>query len=546
LTHYNYLMESGQNSVQIESIKAIDHLGIVAGTFHKLGLAEIIDRALPKIGQHRISSSQILLALLLNGLGFTERRLYLFPEYCQDLDLERLIGPNITAENINESVIGRLLDQIHAYGPTKLFTDLVTQMFTVYKEALQLGHVDTTNFSVHGEYETGSGDGCIKITKGHPKDKRWDLKRFVLSLVVNQHGIPIFARAHDGNESDKETLLETILSLKKSFTFDPDVIFMGDSALYTEKNIQKLGEHTKWITCVPATIKEMTVLLKSKLSFTPTSDPRYSCFAVDSTYGDITQKWVVISSEDMKCREEKTFDKNLSKRFKASSGGLKKISKVLYACEVDAQNALLRHLSETPLVSLVDNQIEKVSKRANGKQGRPKVGEALITKYQINASIQLNEEVVKVERESLGRFILATNVITLDSEAILNHYKGQMLVEKGFRFLKDKSFRVAEVYLKSEKRIEALCMVMVLCLMIYSYTEWFMRKKLQEEKETVLDQKKKPTAKPTMKWIFFKFREIKSCVIRFNDELMSSVHHLNDELIKILKLLGLEYEKFYI
>lgn len=38
-------------------------------------------------------------------------------------------------------------------------------------------------------------DGCIKITKGHPKDKRWDLNRFALSMVVNQHGIPIFARA---------------------------------------------------------------------------------------------------------------------------------------------------------------------------------------------------------------------------------------------------------------------------------------------------------------------------------------------------------------
>ena len=185
-------------------------------------------------------------------------------------------------------------------------------MFTVYTEVVQLGHVDTTNFSVHGEYKNESGDGCIKITKGHPKDKRWDLVRFVLSLVVNQHGIPIFARAHDGNESDKETLLETIQSLKESFTFDPDVIFMGDSALYTEKNVRALGYHTKWISCVPATIKEMTTLLKSNLSFIPTSDPRYSCCSVDSTYGDITQRWVVVSSEEMKAREVKTFDRNLS------------------------------------------------------------------------------------------------------------------------------------------------------------------------------------------------------------------------------------------
>ena len=102
-------MNSDQNSFKIESISSIDHLGLVAGTFDKLGLAPIIDRALPKIGQHKISSSQILLALLLNGLGFTERRLYLFPDYCQDLDLRRLLGSDITAKHLNESVIGRLL-----------------------------------------------------------------------------------------------------------------------------------------------------------------------------------------------------------------------------------------------------------------------------------------------------------------------------------------------------------------------------------------------------------------------------------------------------
>ena len=67
-----------------------------------------------------------------------------------------------------------------------------------------------------------------------------------------------------------------------------------------------------------------------------------------------------------------------------------------------------------------------------------------------------------------------------------------MLVEQGFRFLKDKSFKVAEVYLESEKRIEAFCMIMVLCLMIYSYTEWFLRKRLLEEKVTVLNQRKNP------------------------------------------------------
>ncbi|AEB69733.1 MAG: hypothetical protein METHSR3v1_590009 [Methanothrix sp.] len=54
---------------------------------------------------------------------------------------------------------------------------------------------------------------------------------------------------------------------------------------------------------------------------------------------------------------------------------------------------------------------------------------------------------------------------------MLRYYKGQQTVERGFRFLKDKCFHVSEVYLKKEGRIEALCMIMALSLLIYSFAE---------------------------------------------------------------------------
>ncbi len=72
----------------------------------------------------------------------------------------------------------------------------------------------------------------------------------------------------------------------------------------------------------------------------------------------------------------------------------------------------------------------------------------------------------------MGRFVLASNDLDLDSETMLNYYKGQQAVERGFRFLKDKSFHASEFFLKKEERIEALAMIMVLCLLIYSYAEW--------------------------------------------------------------------------
>jgi len=129
---------------------------------------------------------------------------------------------------------------------------------------------------------------------------------------------------------------------------------------------------------------------------------------------------------------------------------------------------------------------------------------------------------------------------------MLQYYKGQNAVEKGFRFITDKSFRVAEVYLKKEERIEALSMIMVLSLLIYSIAEWILRKRLKETGETVLNQIGKPTQQPTLKWIFQKFRNINEAVIELKDSVRREIINVNDEQRKIVELFGQECEKYYI
>ncbi len=92
--------------------------------------------------------------------------------------------------------------------------------------------------------------------------------------------------------------------------------------------------------------------------------------------------------------------------------------------------------TRTSLVALSESEVKIVHKRANGKRGRPKEGEVLLAKYQIRPlSYQIRRQLRK-NVPYLGRFILATNVLDLDDEAVLNHYKGQMLVEKRISVLK--------------------------------------------------------------------------------------------------------------
>jgi len=83
--------------------------------------------------------------------------------------------------------------------------------------------------------------------------------------------------------------------------------------------------------------------------------------------------------------------------------------------------------------------------------------------------------------------------------------------------LKDKSFHVAEIFLKKEERIESLSMIMVLTLLVYAFGEWFLRKKLNETGTMVPNQLKKPTQNPTMRWVFQIFMGVVNAGIKLSN-----------------------------
>jgi len=149
------------------------------------------------------------------------------------------------------------------------------------------------------------------------------------------------------------------------------------------------------------------------------------------------------------------------------------------------------------------------------------------------------------KKQKLGRFVLATNDLALDPDRLLANYKNKAQVERGFRFLKDNSFRVSEIFLKKNTRIEALAMIITLSLFIYSLTEFRVRKALKERNETVPNPEPRPTQKPTLKRIFFLFRAVEVQVYSWGDDSQKMILGLNDLLNRILGLLGPDCEKYY-
>ncbi len=94
-------------------------------------------------------------------------------------------------------------------------------------------------------------------------------------------------------------------------------------------------------------------------------------------------------------------------------------------------------------------------------------------------------------------------------------------------------------FLKSQQRIEALMVIMTLCLMIYNVAQYRMRKALAENNETLPNQLGKATPSPTLRWIFQMMEGVIIVIENgLNDVEKARIFNLNDLRLKIIKLFG--------
>jgi transposase len=87
-------------------------------------------------------------------------------------------------------------------------------------------------------------------------------------------------------------------------------------------------------------------------------------------------------------------------------------------------------------------------------------------------------------------------------------------IERGFRFLKDPLFLASWEFVKKSKRIVALSLIMVLCLLLYRLAEHRLQTQLAATGQIVPNQLSKPTNRPTMRWLFHRFEGISLVVFQ--------------------------------
>jgi transposase len=539
----------------------LGHLGLVADKIESLKIIDLIDSRLPISESHgaKVSHGERVAAMIMNGLGFIDSRLYLFPEFLSDKPLDRLFNRPMRAEWFNDDSSGRCLDEISAYGTTKLFTEI---SLIIGQSRGLLGkstHIDTTTLSLFGDFEEralnepheNNTNNTPWPKQGYAKSGRHDLKQMVLLLATTgAANFPLWMESHSGNASDQTTMPAAAVKIKQlcgELASAPDFIYVGDSAIYA--NILQHSADMFWITRAPEKIKEVRALVSmpEKELFWKKLGNGYSYHATTSNYKDVDQRWLMFFSETAYHRENKTLDKKIKTEGDSQSKAWWHLSNQVFTCEKDA-----RKQAETQKKRLKFHDVTYliVDVKKHAAKGRPKADELpKVVGYQIEFNLSLNEEKTAEIRASKGRFVLATNQLDetiLSNEAVLSEYKGQSGTERGFKFIKDDTFQVDSVFLKTPERIDALMMIMTLCLMVYGVSEYELQQSLQKNNETIPSQTKKPTSTPSLRWVYFLFRVVNELSVTIGDEVQKLVVNLNAVLRKIIRHFGPRASAIYL
>jgi len=506
----------------------VHHLPIIKAYADQLGLVSLINHSVPT--EMDVDAGTIVLGLVLDTLS-GRSPLYRLEEFFAHQDTELLVGKALPPPAFTDDTVGRVLDRLYDFGTIRLFTACAVRASTRFGLERRYVHFDTTSRSVWGDYQFAEEqDLPFQITYGYSKDKRPDLKQFVLSTLCVDRAVPIWGKAEDGNASDKTlntTLLSEIAQLLACHGVTPGAyIYIADAALVTEDNLAALGD-TWFITRLPATYSECTRVIGEAVARNqweevgvlaqtpPTKHRPGTCYKVAedvvTLYGK-TYRAVIVHSSNQDQRRQKRLECEVQASSTTLATTVRAAAKQEYFCRADAEAAAEQLRALPSAYHRVEVVVEERPQYGPGRPSHkhPRVIKAL--RYGLQGTLHERAEVIAHKKQEAGCFVLLTNVPTAGEMAhkageVLRAYKEQHGVEQNFAFLKDPVI-VNSLFLKKPERIEALGLVLLLALLLWRLVERALRVHVETTGNPLVGWDKKATQKPTAFMMMTKFAAV--------------------------------------
>jgi len=501
--------------------RQVDVLPMVKHYMDELGLFNLFTKYTPAVVGSFAHHAESLCILTANIIC-DNRPLYKIQGWLSKYS-DGLGDEAVEANLFNDDRLARALSALFDSDRHSLMTEVSGNAIAVHKLLTDEIHNDSTSVTFIGKYDTPDPQ-AVKLKHGHNKDFRADCKQIVFGLNITSDGhVPLSYKLFDGNTTDDVTHIPNWNALRTLLEKE-DFIYVADCKLCSQENLLHISSNGGFfITIVPKGRKEVKQFLKYlqkngvewKEAFEVESSRKkgtmntYKTFEPERTKHGFRIIWVHSSSkqQDDQVRRRKKVDKAIVK--------LKELSPKLNAYHLKTKKEIKAAIDGIcqGIKQFIDVKIVTERKQIKVKisPGRPSLLKSVYkNKWELTHSIQweVNKpELLKAEKTD-GLFPLITNT-ALEASEVLRKYKSQPFLEKRM-YTKKTVLEVAPVFLKKEKRIEAMLFLYFVALMIVSLIERKIRinmKRERIEKLPILPQGMN-SKKPTWNNIRYFFRNV--------------------------------------
>jgi transposase len=383
-------------------------------------------------------------------------------------------------------------------------TDFVLAMVQEFRVNLEELHNDSTSLTFQGGYPQADGrpiwgQETHRITFGHNKDHRPDLKQLLWILTISSDGaVPVHFKVDHGNVEDSTTHLETWNVLRR-LVGSPNFLYVADCKLCTSENLRSIdGQHGSFITILPGNRLENDRFREwlathdapwqdiARFERPGHSDPDI-IRALDSPLPETNGFRLIWFYSSHKCRRD------AEKRQKAILRALQEMEKLEEKlqkprCRIKTARTLRKIvdalLAEAAASRWIDYTVERIHQITQQKEERKGPGAPTRvcrkSRWRWRLSWHTRLEALGVDSKCDGIFPLLTNRPDLSPLQVYTCYHGnQPLVEKRHDLLKN-TLQVTPAFLHSVRRLEAFLFLEYLAITVHALIERQLRRTMAE------------------------------------------------------------------
>ncbi|MHB1855028.1 MAG: IS1634 family transposase, partial [Acidimicrobiales bacterium] len=452
--------------------KALGALPVVAAFCARLDIAGIVDRACPVRDIALATHGQVIEALVANRLTSPTPLVHV-EDWAADWAVSEVFG--IDAAVLNDDRIGRALDAV-AYELDGIVGSVGAKAIASFGIDVSRIHWDMTSISLFGAYSSAE-EGFIEARFGHPKDRRPDLKQVQTGLAVSADGaVPIWHHAYDGGAGEVAQVIPAMKALL-ALADERRFLMVGDSKLVSYPNLAAMVEagvsfiapasktYVSAATLAAADIAQ-AVPVEYVAARDATKDPE-----ARGTYRVLEDTMVIAGPRKAEpaLHLRRVFVYSSARAKAAASARDKKLVRATEDLERLTRGLGGRHYAT---VEAVTDRLAVIARNRRVKSYLRSTVGADATTAKPSLEWSFDQAALDAEAATDGWYALLTNLDPADADAgeVLRRYKGQEVAERRHGNFKG-PMAVAPMFLKNNRRIEALISVICLALLIFALVE---------------------------------------------------------------------------